>query len=206
MYLDAIPAISGQVQWLMPSASAIYGHPAPPNSTPTTLLPHQLQPQQQPSEAILDRLGPVRPSKASMCKVAITIPSLVLLRRAMRRWRSSAAAAGKLEGEKAVPAGHVAVRVEGGDGSPRRFVVRLAHLNHPAFRELLQQAEEEYGFPAASGPIALPCDEDHFLDVLHRVSSNKVVSSCCCGPAAVRRGGGDSRPLLQGMAVEKLVW
>ncbi|GJN01441.1 hypothetical protein PR202_ga18708 [Eleusine coracana subsp. coracana] len=154
-----------------------------------------------------------------MCKVAITIPSLVLLRRTMRRWRSRAAVdaasrRGNNNSKLEVPAGHVAVRVEGGDGSPRRFVVRLAHLNHPAFRELLRQAEEEYGFPAASGPVALPCDEDHFLDVLHRVSSsssssssNKAASlssSCCCGPA-VRRAAGDSRPLLQGMAVEKLV-
>jgi SAUR family protein len=139
-----------------------------------------------------------------MCKVVVTIPSLVWLRRTVRRWPSRAAAAeassGKLEERAdAVPAGHVAVRV---DGAARRFVVRLAHLNHPAFRELLRQAEEEYGFPAASGPIALPCDEDRFLDVLRRVSasSKAPVSSCLCGPA-VRRAG-DSRPLLQGMAVE----
>ncbi|CAL5029502.1 unnamed protein product [Urochloa decumbens] len=134
-----------------------------------------------------------------MCKVAITIPSLVWLRRTVRRWRSRAAAAEAADA--AVPAGHVAVCVEGG-GMSRRFVVRVAHLGHPAFRELLRQAEEEYGFPAAPGPIALPCDEDHFLDVLHRVSSSR--SSCFCGPA-VRRGRGDARPLLQGMAVEKLV-
>ncbi|CAO2044100.1 unnamed protein product [Urochloa humidicola] len=146
-----------------------------------------------------------------MCKIAITIPSLVWLRRTVRRWRSRAAAAeassSSSRPEAAVPAGHVAVCVEGGGGcgGPKRFVVRVAHLGHPAFRELLRQAEEEYGFPAAPGPIALPCDEDHFLDVLHRVSL-PVSSpySCCCGPA-VRRGRGDSRPLLQGMAMEKLV-
>ncbi|CAN6241264.1 unnamed protein product [Urochloa humidicola] len=139
-----------------------------------------------------------------MCKVVITIPSLVWLRRAVRRWRSRTAAAAEASNSKgAVPAGHVAVSVEGGDG-PRRFVVRVAHLSHPAFLELLRQAEEEYGFPAASGPIALSCDEDHFLDVLHRVTSSSSSYSCCCGPS-VRRGRGDSRPLLQGMAVEKLV-
>ncbi|CAN6236545.1 unnamed protein product [Urochloa humidicola] len=148
-----------------------------------------------------------------MCKVMISIPSLVWLRRAVRRWRSRTATAAAAEasnskgggggGGAAVPAGHVAVSVEGGDGA-RRFVVRVAHLSHPAFLELLRQAEEEYGFPAATGPIALPCDEDHFLDVLHRVSSSTY--SCCCGPAAVkRRARGGARPLLQGMAVEKLV-
>ena len=144
-----------------------------------------------------------------MCRVAITIPSLVCLRRAVRRWRSRTAASSRSgkNGDATVPAGHVAVCVGGtggGEGStgPRRFVVRLAHLTHPAFLELLRQAEEEYGFPAAPGPIALPCDEDHFLDVLHRVSSSS--SASCCGPA-LRHGRGDSRPLLQGMAVEKLV-
>ncbi|KAL6844117.1 hypothetical protein ACP4OV_025790 [Aristida adscensionis] len=158
-----------------------------------------------------------------MCKVAITIPSLVWLRRTMRRWRSRAAAASsssRAAGKKqlgwatdaagaaaaVVPAGHVAVRVEGGggdgSGGARRFVLRLAHLNHPAFRELLRQAEEEYGFPAASGPIALPCGEDRFLDALRRATS----SSSFCRRTSTWRGRGDSRPLLQGMAVEKLVW
>ena len=135
-----------------------------------------------------------------MCKVVITIPSLVWLRRTLRRWRSRASSD---DDDAAVPAGHVAVSVQG--AAPRRFVVRVAHLSHPAFLELLRQAEEEYGFPAAPGPIALPCDEDHFLDVLHRVSSSSS-SCCCCGPLAARRGRGDARPLLQGMAVEKLVW
>ncbi|XP_034588157.1 auxin-responsive protein SAUR24 [Setaria viridis] len=147
-----------------------------------------------------------------MCKVVITIPSLVWLRRAVRRWRSRTSGKGGAADAAAVPAGHVAVCVEGGGGggggsaAPRRFVVRLAHLSHPAFLELLRQAEEEYGFPAAPGPIALPCDEDHFLDVLHRVSSSSSSPySCCCGPAVSRRARGDARSLLQGMAVEKLV-
>jgi SAUR family protein len=161
-----------------------------------------------------------------MCKAAITIPSLVWLRRTVRRWRSRATAAAAAAAAEAssspsgaavvVPAGHVAVCVGGGGGdgcgSRRRFVVRVAHLGHPAFRDLLRQAEEEYGFPAAPGPIALPCDEDHFLDVLHRVSSSSSSSSsrsstsCCCCGLAVRRGrGDDARPLLQGMDVEKLV-
>ena len=151
-----------------------------------------------------------------MCKVVITIPSLVRLRRTLRRWRSRAAEAASSSSSSssaAVPAGHVAVSVQGTAPSsgPRRFVVRVAHLSHPAFLELLRQAEEEYGFPAAPGPIALPCDEDHFLDVLHRVSSSPAAdaSSSCCGLATRRCARGESRPLLQGrvMAVDqKLVW
>jgi SAUR family protein len=168
-----------------------------------------------------------RTTPPSMCKVAITIPSLVWLCRAVRRWRSRGRAADASRSTTtcfssprpctSVPAGHVAVCVEAaaaaaaGSGSTRRFVVRVAHLSHPSFRELLRQAEEEYGFPAAPGPIALPCDEDHFRDVLHRVSTSAASSSSCscCGLATRRCARGESGPLLQGriMAVDqKLGW
>ncbi|CAM0902219.1 unnamed protein product [Alopecurus aequalis] len=124
-----------------------------------------------------------------MCNI-ITIPSVAWLRRALRRWRARCSASA------AVPAGHVAVCAEGG-----RFMVRLAHLGHPAFLELLRQAEEEYGSPAgSSGPVVLPCDEHRLRDVLCRVSSSSSGRSFCS-----RRRGGDSRPLLLGVAVEKLV-
>ncbi|PWZ04384.1 Auxin-induced protein 10A5 [Zea mays] len=146
-----------------------------------------------------------------MCRVVLTIPSLVWLRRALRQWRSRAAEAATSSPDAAVPAGHVAVSVQGTAAAPapapRRFVVRLAHLSHPAFLELLRQAEEEYGFPAAPGPVALPCDEDRFLDALRRVTSSASFSSCSCGPVvADRRARGDARPLLRDMAVENLVW
>ncbi|XP_047063365.1 auxin-responsive protein SAUR40-like [Lolium rigidum] len=96
-----------------------------------------------------------------MCNV-ITIASAAWLRRAVRRWCARCTASAE------VPAGHVAVCAEGA-----RFMVRLAHLGHPAFLELLRQAEEEYGFPpSASGPVALPCDVDRLRDVLSHVSSS----------------------------------
>lgn len=170
---------------------------------------------------------------SSMCKLAITtIPSLAWLRRAVRRRRrrsggnhTTAASASCFSSfpscpcpAAVVPAGHVAVCVEAagsgsGSGSTRRFVVPLAHLSHPAFRELLQKAEDEYGFPAAPGPVALPCDEDHFLDVLRRVSSSPASSSSSssCGlPMRRCSPRGESRPLLQAGRIvavdEKLVW
>ncbi|KAI5002775.1 hypothetical protein ZWY2020_027425 [Hordeum vulgare] len=46
-----------------------------------------------------------------------------------------------------------------------RFVVRADRANHPLFRRLLDDAEQEYGY-AAQGPLALPCSVDAFLDVL----------------------------------------
>ncbi|KAG8066568.1 hypothetical protein GUJ93_ZPchr0004g40238 [Zizania palustris] len=135
---------------------------------------------------------------------------IVWLRQTLRRWRSRAAARAAAE---AVPAGHVAVCV---GGASRRFVVRAAHLNHPVFRELLLQAEEEYGFPSgpggACGPIALPCDEVLFEHVLRHLSSPASAArfvtledlqsgalSCCCA-------AGEALPLLRGIATDKAVW
>ncbi|KAF7011515.1 hypothetical protein CFC21_025813 [Triticum aestivum] len=129
------------------------------------------------------------------------IQSIVRLQQTLRRWRSRAAAAPTAP----VPAGHVAVCV---GSESRRFVVRAAHLNHPVFRDLLRQSEEEYGFPSTPGPVALPCcDEDRFLDVLRRVSSeDRRGRSVCCRVPVVTSRDVAARPLLQGMAVEKLVW
>ncbi|XP_048553504.1 auxin-responsive protein SAUR19-like [Triticum urartu] len=144
-----------------------------------------------------------------MCKVINTVQSLAWLRRAVRRWRSRAAASVLPNKDVLVPAGHVAVRVEGrgdGESSPRRFVVPVAQLSHPAFWELLQQAEEEYGFPSASGPLALPCDEDHLRDVLRRVSSSVPKDrGCFRRRGAMAAPHDDSRPLLPGVALKKLV-
>lgn len=49
--------------------------------------------------------------------------------------------------------------------SMRRFVVRASYLNHPIFKKLLIQAEEEYGF-CNHGPLAIPCDEFEFEEIL----------------------------------------
>ncbi|XP_037489642.1 auxin-induced protein X10A-like [Triticum dicoccoides] len=135
------------------------------------------------------------------------IHSIVRLQQTLRRWRSRAAAA-PTAAPAPVPSGHVAVCV---GGASRRFLVRAAHLNHPVFRELLLQSEEEYGFPSTPGPVALPCcDEDRFLDVLRFVSSEDRLlrrsRSVCCRMPVVTSREVAARPLLQGMAVEKLVW
>lgn len=71
-----------------------------------------------------------------------------------------------------VPVGYVAVQVQG-NGPRRRFVVRAAQLNHPAFRELLLLAEEEYGF-AHAGPLTLPCDHSVLENAIRRISSSET--------------------------------
>ena len=93
-----------------------------------------------------------------------------------QRSRAAARAVVATVGSEArVPTGHVAVCM---GGMAWRFVVRAAHLNHRVFRELLRQAEEEYGFSsgACAGPIALPYDEDLFEHVLRYLSSPSKAS------------------------------
>lgn len=137
------------------------------------------------------------------------IRHIVQLRQMLRRWRKKAAiSASRIPSD--VPAGHVAVCV--GINS-RRFVVRATYLNHPIFQKLLVQAEEEYGFNN-SGPLAIPCDEFVFEDIIRRLAwsdSNKSArftnpeENCHVG----RRNGLDfwpeSRPLLNGIN-DKSLW
>ncbi|KAK1321839.1 hypothetical protein QJS10_CPA03g02160 [Acorus calamus] len=84
----------------------------------------------------------------------------------LRRWRTRATTRRQPD----VPAGHVAVRV---GSESRRFVVKLAHLNHPGFRSLLVRAEEEFGFDHV-GPIYIPCDESAFEDFLGSLEKTRI--------------------------------
>ncbi|GER26592.1 SAUR-like auxin-responsive protein family [Striga asiatica] len=93
------------------------------------------------------------------------IRHIVRIRQMLRRWRKKAATSAR-QAPADVPAGHVAVAVGSGR---RRFVIRAAYLNHPLFRKLLVRAEEEYGF-GNPGPLALPCDESLFEEILRYVA------------------------------------
>ncbi|XP_057966074.1 auxin-induced protein 6B-like [Malania oleifera] len=138
------------------------------------------------------------------------IRQIVRIRQMLRRWRRKAAAASsnRLTGGRVpsdVPAGHVAVCV---GSSSRRFVVRATYLNHPIFKNLLVQAAEEYGF-TNPGPLAIPCDESVFEEVLRLVSlpdpadsdrypSLEELQRCC------HVGAPESRPLLNGFAEKSI--
>ncbi|KAI4339913.1 hypothetical protein MLD38_024807 [Melastoma candidum] len=131
------------------------------------------------------------------------IRHIVSLRQMLLRWRAKARMSSS-NSPVGVPSGHVAVRV-GADG--RRFVVRATYLNHPMFRSLLSQAEEEFGFDFP-GPITIPCDVAVFEGVLRFISGSPA------GGVSQRRychvglkGGldGEGRPLLPGLGQET-VW
>ncbi|KAE8724685.1 Auxin-induced protein 6B [Hibiscus syriacus] len=108
-----------------------------------------------------------------------------------------------------VPSGHVAVVV---GVSMRRFIVRATYLNHPMFRNLLVQTEEEYGFNN-DGPLTIPCDESFFEEILRVVSGPDSSSTsgrfskfevlqryCHVGMKNKLGVFSESRPLLHGAA------
>ncbi|WCJ35126.1 SAUR-like auxin-responsive protein family [Euphorbia peplus] len=139
------------------------------------------------------------------------IRHIVRLRQMLRRWRNKARMSSATRIPSDVPAGHVAVCV---GSNCRRFVVRAAHLNHPFFKKLLIQAEEEYGFNN-HGPLAIPCDESVFEEVIRYISrsdSGKSTRSTSLNLEEFQRycSGGvrskmdfwiESRPLI-----EKTIW
>ncbi|WOG91957.1 hypothetical protein DCAR_0311212 [Daucus carota subsp. sativus] len=137
------------------------------------------------------------------------IRHIVQLRQMLRRWRKKAAmSASRIPSD--VPAGHVAVCV---GINCRRFVVRTTYLNHPVFKKLLVQAEEEFGFNN-SGPLAIPCDEFVFEDIIRRLARSdskksaprfsKPEENCHVGHRGLDFWP-ESRPLLNGIN-DKSVW
>ncbi|XP_022944378.1 auxin-responsive protein SAUR24-like [Cucurbita moschata] len=70
----------------------------------------------------------------------------------------------------AVPKGHVAVYV--GEFQRKRFVIPISYLNHLSFQQLLNRAEEEFGFDHPEGGLTIPCGEDAFVDLTSRLQSS----------------------------------
>ncbi|PHT41838.1 Auxin-responsive protein SAUR22 [Capsicum baccatum] len=68
-----------------------------------------------------------------------------------------------------VPKGHLAVYV--GETEKKRYVVPIAYLNHPSFQDLLQKAEEEFGFQHPMGGLTIRCNEDAFFHVTSRLNT-----------------------------------
>ncbi|KAF3434605.1 hypothetical protein FNV43_RR21690 [Rhamnella rubrinervis] len=63
-----------------------------------------------------------------------------------------------------VPKGHFVVYV-GETQKKMRFVIPISYLNHPLFQDLLNQAEEEFGFDHPTGGLTIPCNEAYFISL-----------------------------------------
>ncbi|KAK4477189.1 hypothetical protein RD792_016402 [Penstemon davidsonii] len=123
------------------------------------------------------------------------IRHIVRIRQMLRAWRNKATTS---LAPTDVPAGYVAICV---GSSCRRFIVRATHLNHPFFRRLLTEAEEEYGFANTSGPVAIPCDELLFEEILQFVSRGDSELLRCCHEDIMNENPnffGESWPFLYG--------
>ncbi|KAJ7967232.1 Auxin-responsive protein [Quillaja saponaria] len=96
------------------------------------------------------------------------IRHIVRVRQMLQRWRKKARITAS-SGPSDVPVGHVVVCV---GTSSKRFIVRATYLNHPIFKKLLVQAEEEYGF-SNLGPLAIPCSESLFEEVIRVVARSE---------------------------------
>ncbi|KAM6576497.1 hypothetical protein CsatB_028334 [Cannabis sativa] len=64
-----------------------------------------------------------------------------------------------------VPKGYLAVYV-GDENKMKRFVIPISVLKRRSFQELLNQAEEEFGFDHPMGALTIPCKEDTFIDLI----------------------------------------
>ncbi|XVE48940.1 hypothetical protein DITRI_Ditri01bG0042400 [Diplodiscus trichospermus] len=106
------------------------------------------------------------------------IRHIVRIRQMLKQWRRKARITASNTNNNGhapsdVPAGHVAVCV---GTSLRRYVVRATYLNHPIFKKLLVETEEEYGFNNV-GPLTIPCDESFFEEILRVVSRSDSSSN-----------------------------
>ncbi|GLJ49112.1 hypothetical protein SUGI_1036060 [Cryptomeria japonica] len=53
-----------------------------------------------------------------------------------------------------------------------RFIIGIHHLHHPFFRELLEAAEEAYGFHH-TGPLKIPCNVQTFKKLKNMIRKGK---------------------------------
>ncbi|GLJ10576.1 hypothetical protein SUGI_0131000 [Cryptomeria japonica] len=84
-----------------------------------------------------------------------------------------------------VPEGYLAVYV--GKEEMRRFIIPTSFLSRPAFRRLLDQAEEEFGFDY-QGVLTIPCEMAVFEKIVKNegYEEEKEVVIISCKDADVR--------------------
>ncbi|CAN8302414.1 unnamed protein product [Cochlearia groenlandica] len=82
----------------------------------------------------------------------------------------------------------------------QRIVVKTKLVNHPLFKNLLEDAETEFGY-IRDGPIVLPCEVDFFFKVLADMKANdghdndyddddELINPPICGLGSPYRCGG----------------
>ncbi|CAN1161299.1 Auxin-responsive protein SAUR22 [Linum perenne] len=73
-----------------------------------------------------------------------------------------------------VPKGFLAVYVAYvGEKQKKRFVVPVSYLSKPSFQDLLNLAEDEFGFDHPMGGLTIPCNEETFTYVTSSLSRSQ---------------------------------
>ncbi|KAF4375310.1 hypothetical protein CsatB_015458 [Cannabis sativa] len=98
--------------------------------------------------------------------MAFGLPSFVKGKKALQRSLSGIKEAALKS--KTIPKGYFAVYV--GEEQKKRYVVPLSYLNEPAFQELLNMAEEEFGYDHPMGGLTIPCREDIFIELTSQLN------------------------------------
>ncbi|KAD6453894.1 hypothetical protein E3N88_08603 [Mikania micrantha] len=96
-------------------------------------------------------------------KMTVFLPRIIQAKRVLRRSFSNGSSTST---SIDIPKGYFAVYV--GEEGKRRFVVPVSLLSEPAFQELLQLAEEQFGYDHPMGGLTIPCSEDMFADIASR--------------------------------------
>lgn len=78
----------------------------------------------------------------------------------------------RFEENNDIPKGYLAVMVGLGE-EQQRFVIPITCLNHPLFRKLLKESEEEYGLHQ-KGPIAIPRPVEEFRNIHNMIDQDKA--------------------------------
>ncbi|KAL2928328.1 Auxin-responsive protein SAUR15 [Bienertia sinuspersici] len=72
----------------------------------------------------------------------------------------------RTKNQQAVTKGHIPVYLGEQANKMTRYVVPLSYLSYPVFQDLLQCAEEEFGFNHSMGALTIPCSEELFFDLI----------------------------------------
>ncbi|XP_010069040.2 auxin-responsive protein SAUR50 [Eucalyptus grandis] len=118
------------------------------------------------------------------------VGNIVKIKKMASMWRKHNRAGGRRNPPSDVPPGHLAVLV---GIFRRRYVIKVEQLNHPILHQLLDQAYEECSHQR-DGPLALPCDESLFREVVCSIERSTITDPSSCRVEERR----DLAPLVSG--------
>ncbi|CAH1436447.1 unnamed protein product [Lactuca virosa] len=98
--------------------------------------------------------------------MAILFPRIIQAKQILRRSLSNGSSTTK---SMDIPKGYLAIYV--GEQEKKRYVVPVWLLSEPAFQELLDQAEQEFGYVHQMGGLTIPCSEYTFNDIASQLGA-----------------------------------